>query len=246
LEKRPKITDMFPGWNIAAERLPIAAISTDGQGHILAFNRRAATLFATTPAEMAGISIGRLIPGADVLIAAGMRSDEDLVRLVGLRGDTGEFPLEIAIARDGADFLAVVRDMTAEMRASDIETWAQIGTFERELATGRVAWSAEMYRLCGVDPDTYDPSTHPFIELVHPEDRNRLERALASSRRSTDPVDSEFRILRPDGDVRTLAARGRRIADRHIGMVRDVTDARLTPPAMARTSTRGRPRGTGI
>lgn len=237
---------MSVGWHIAAERLPVPAISTDGRGHIQAFNRRAETLFATTPGEMAGRSIGRLIPGADVLIAAGIRNDEDLVRLIGLRGATGEFPLEIAIARDGAGFIAVVRDMTTETRTTDIESWAQIGTFERELTTGRVAWSSELYRLCGVDPHDYDPSTRSFLDLVHPDDRARLERTLASSRRSTDPVDAEFRVVRPDGEVRTFAARGRRIADRHIGMVRDVTDSRLAPVALPRTTTRGRPRGTGI
>lgn len=239
---------MSLGWQIAAERLPVAAIATDGQGQIKAFNRLAAALFAASPHEMAGVSIGRLIPGADVLIAAGIRSNEDLVRLVGLRGETGEFPLEIALAPDEVGFIAVVRDMTAEVRASDIETWAQIGTFERELATGRVVWSAEMYRLLGVDPETYDPTTRSFLDLVHPDDRRRMDGTLAYSRRSTEAVDAEFRVVRPDGDVRTILARGRRIADRHIGMVRDVTDPRLSPPspALPRTQTRGRPRGTGI
>lgn len=237
---------MSSGWQIAAERLPVAAIATDAHGEIKAFNRLAAALFAAAPHELAGVSIGRLIPGADVLIAAGIRSNEDLVRLVGLRGDTGEFPLEIALARDEVGFIAVVRDMTAEVRSTDIESWAQIGTFERELSTGRVVWSNEMYRLLGLDPETYDPSTRLFLDLVHPDDRRRMDGTLAHSRRSTEPVDAEFRILRPDGDVRTIVARGRRIADRHIGMVRDVTDPRVSPPALPRTQTRGRPRGTGI
>jgi PAS domain-containing protein len=226
--------------------LPVAVLATDVHGHVRAFNRLVTATFSTEPHVIKGASIGRLIPGADVLIAAGVRGDGDVVRLVGLREDTGEFPLELTITRDENGFIAVIRDLTAEVRASDVETWAQIGTFERDLASGHVVWSHEMYRICGVDPSGYDPSARVFTDLVHPDDRRRIERTLVSSRRSTEPVDAEFRIVRPDGDVRTLVARARKVGGRHIGMARDITDQRLTPPTLSRTRTGRTPRGTGV
>jgi PAS domain-containing protein len=186
-----------------------------------------------------------LIPGADVLIAAGVRNEGDVVRLVGLREDTGEFPLELTITRDDGGFIAVIRDLTAEVRASDVETWAQIGTFERELASGHVVWSAEMYRICGVDAQAYDPSERLFVDLVHPEDRRRVERVLTASRRSSEPVDAEFRLVRPDGDVRMIMARARKVGGRHIGMARDMTELHFAP-SIARTRTGRTPRGTGV
>ena len=125
---------MASGWQIAADRLPVAVLSTDAHGHVRSFNRLVAATFSTAPETIKGVSIGRFIPGADVLIAAGVRGSGDVVRLVGLREDTGEFPLELTITRDDGGFIAVIRDLTEEVRASDIETWAQIGTFERHLA----------------------------------------------------------------------------------------------------------------
>jgi PAS domain-containing protein len=246
LRKTAEHLAMASGWQIAAERLPVAVLSTDAHGHVRAFNRLVTATFSTVPEMIKGASIGRFIPGADVLIAAGVRGSGDVVRLVGLREDTGEFPLELTITRDDGGFIAVIRDLTEEVRASDVETWAQIGTFERHLVSGRVVWSPEMYRICGVDPHSYDPAARDFLDLVHPDDRRRVERTLSSSRRSTDPADAEFRIVRPDGDVRTLVARARKIGDQHIGMARDVTAQRLTPPGMPRTKSGRSPRGTEL
>jgi PAS domain-containing protein len=236
---------MASGWQIAAERLPVAVLSTDAQGHVRAFNHLVTATFSTVAETIKGASIGRLIPGADVLIAAGVRNEGDVVRLVGLREDTGEFPLELTITRDDGGFIAVIRDLTAEVRASDVETWAQIGTFERELASGHVVWSAEMYRICGVDAQAYDPSERLFVDLVHPEDRRRVERVLTASRRSSEPVDAEFRLVRPDGDVRMIMARARKVGGRHIGMARDMTELHFAP-SIARTRTGRTPRGTGV
>jgi PAS domain-containing protein len=235
---------MASGWQIVAERLPVAVLATDGQGHVRAFNRLVATTFATLPEMLEGTSIGRFIPGADVLIAAGVRGSGDVVRLVGLREDSGEFPLELTIMRDDNGFIAVIRDLTDEVRASEIETWAQIGTFERDLASGHVAWSPEMHRICGVDPQSYDPSTRDFIILVHPDDRRRVERTISSSRRSIDPTDCEFRLVRADGDVRTLVSRTRKIGAKVIGMMRDVTEQRLAPATLPRSKSGRSPRGT--
>jgi PAS domain-containing protein len=236
---------MASGWQIAADRLPIAVLSTDARGQVRAFNRLVTATFAAAPEVIEGASIGRFIPGADVLIAAGVRGNGDVVRLVGLREDTGEFPLELTITRDDGGFIAVIRDLTAEVRASEVETWAQIGTFERDLASGHVVWSPEMYRICGVEPEAYDPSARNFIDLVHPEDRRRIERALTSSRQSSDPADAEFRIVRPDGEVRLVVARARKVGAQHIGMARDVTSQRVAQTgSMPRIKSGRTPRGT--
>ena len=99
---------MASGWQIAADRLPVAVLSTDAHGHVRSFNRLVAATFSTAPETIKGVSIGRFIPGADVLIAAGVRGSGDVVRLVGLREDTGEFPLELTITRDDGGFIAIV------------------------------------------------------------------------------------------------------------------------------------------
>ena len=91
----------------------VAVITTGPDGAVIACNRDAAALFEIDAERIVGRSIARLIPGSDVLIAT-FRDERDPVRLVGLRAQSGEFALELALARsgDGADsqFLAVIRE----------------------------------------------------------------------------------------------------------------------------------------
>ena len=91
----------------------VAVLTTDPRGAVIACNPDAAALFEVDPDRIVGRSIARLIPGSDVLIAS-FRDDNDPVRLVGLRALSGEFPLELALARsgDGAEFHAVIRDVS--------------------------------------------------------------------------------------------------------------------------------------
>lgn len=91
----------------------VAVLTTDPWGAVIACNRDAAALFEVDPDRIVGRSIARLIPGSDVLIAT-FRDEHDPVRLVGLRAQSGEFALELALARsgDGGQFRAVIRDVS--------------------------------------------------------------------------------------------------------------------------------------
>lgn len=86
-----------------------------------------------------------------------------------------------------------------------------------ETVWGRpVAWAYE-------NPDGW-------LDAVHPEDRSRVEEAFL--RAATERYDTEYRILRPDGEVRWVHARGfptrggRGRVRRVIGIAQDVTERR--------------------
>jgi len=80
--------------------------------------------------------------------------------------------------------------------------------------------------ICGRDraPLYDDPTT--FLEAVHPDDRERVERAYASV--PEEVFDEEYRIVRPDGDVRWLDVRARPVSnderERIVGIAEDVTE----------------------
>ncbi len=103
-------------WEHAVAQIEIAVITTDARGEVVTCNACAATMFAAEPALLVGLSIARLIPGADVLVT-GRRAER--VRLVGLRHNAVEFPLELALSRanDGDDSkcLLVVRDLSDDV-----------------------------------------------------------------------------------------------------------------------------------
>ncbi len=87
---------------------------------------------------------------------------------------------------------------------------AQAGTFDWDVATGRIIWSPESYRIFGLDPEGDAPTTQTWLGAVHPEDREALlaYRAASIAERRAD-LRSEYRIVRPDGAVRWVMAMGR-------------------------------------
>ncbi|MFN4088103.1 MAG: ATP-binding protein [Alphaproteobacteria bacterium] len=81
---------------------------------------------------------------------------------------------------------------------------AAIGSAERDLVTGREEWSAEYYRIVGLDPAEVAPDTYTVIEMVHPDDRALARRAIAIAEEGRRPRPGEFRLLRPDGEIRRI------------------------------------------
>lgn len=109
----------------------------------------------------------------------------------------------------------------------------QIGTWFRPVGSDLVQWSEETYRISGVDPATFVPSLQANLELIHPEDRPAF---LEFRRRVADlgqPVSSEYRLVRPDGQVRHVYMIGELLRDGSgapigaIGIIQDVTERKL-------------------
>lgn len=80
---------------------------------------------------------------------------------------------------------------------------AGIGIVMRKLNDSHVEWSDEMFRICGVSPDSFDSqNTDAFFALVHPDDQPPLRRAIEDNHRGRPAEALQFRIIRPDGSTR--------------------------------------------
>jgi diguanylate cyclase (GGDEF)-like protein/PAS domain S-box-containing protein len=105
-----------------------------------------------------------------------------------------------------------------------------VGSYSWEISSGRVRWSDEMFRIYGVDQERFEPNLESVIDLVHPKDRERIQRQLEEMVATGHAMDYEFNIIRPDGEERLLWGHGEVIRDkggkvtRSIGMVQDVTE----------------------
>jgi PAS domain S-box-containing protein len=79
---------------------------------------------------------------------------------------------------------------------------SKTGSWARNVLTGEVFWSREMYRMFGYDPGI--PVTLEMIrqERVHPEDRSRFVQAGDSAIHDKADLEHEYRIALPDGTVR--------------------------------------------
>lgn len=107
---------------------------------------------------------------------------------------------------------------------------ADMGSWEMDVATGKLVWSDETCRLFGVQPDEFGGTFDAFMAFLLPEDRPR-HTALHTRIAPAEPrLESEYRIRRPDGEVRWMFERGVVTFDtaghaiRRLGVVMDVTD----------------------
>ena len=93
----------------------------------------------------------------------------------------------------------------------------------------RVSWSDELYRIYGLDPDSFAATFATFIERIHPEDRERRGVDRAGDRRPA-PFRLEERVVRPSGEIRHLSTWGEVFCDddgapiRLVGICHDVTE----------------------
>src|SRR5262249_19104542 len=75
--------------------------------------------------------------------------------------------------------------------------------------TGKtVYWSAEMFRIFGLDPQS-GPSSEQFWQLVHPDDLDRVRERVEREAHQKTGYDDEYRIVLPDGTVKHILDIGR-------------------------------------
>ncbi len=112
-----------------------------------------------------------------------------------------------------------------------------IGTYEWLVAEDRVEWSPELLGLYGLK--RAPTSESGFVALVHPSDRTRVEAETTGFLAAGDSYQHDFRIVRPNGEVRWIHDRGviergsNGAALRIRGVNIDMTDQRQAEPVIA-------------
>jgi len=87
----------------------------------------------------------------------------------------------------------------------DSQRLARVGSWELDIATQRTRWSDEWYRVFGVSKGV-EANVGTFLTFVHPKDRGNIREAEERSLTADAPFDVEFRIVRPDGELRFIRA----------------------------------------
>ncbi len=106
---------------------------------------------------------------------------------------------------------------------------ARAGAWVRDPATGREAWSREIFPLLGRHPGEIEPAFDSLLAVVHSDDREMLRTQAATDIPAGRDGQAEFRVVYPDESVHWILARGRTIIDaagapRRVGLMLDVTE----------------------
>ncbi len=92
----------------------------------------------------------------------------------------------------------------SEAMLADAQRIAHIGSWEYLPPTDECRWSAEKFRIFGYDPDRTTASLQLYLAAVHPDDRAKVDAASSDAGRLGYPYCLDFRIVRPDGEIRFI------------------------------------------
>jgi PAS domain S-box-containing protein len=134
-----------------------------------------------------------------------------------------------------------VRKKTADLHESEdrfniAADAATFGVWEFDIPTEQLVWDKRMFQLYGIPADTFTGAYEGWYENLHPEDRQRAMDEVAAAASGQKPFNTEFRIIRPNGEIRYVRAISKVIRSktgvplRMIGINYDITeliDARL-------------------
>jgi PAS domain S-box-containing protein len=237
---------------------PLSTVVYDGAGHVVAANAaferlfglrvsdlpRSYTILADPQLAAQGVlpEVRRAFAGeAVVLPPVRYESAPDLGVTTSTWTQAYLYPLRDA----GGVVTAVVLlhlDLTARVEAEEALRASEsrlrlalegghMGAWEWELRAGRMHWSETLERIHGLAPGAFDGSFAAYQRDIHPHDRDLVSAAVQRTL-AGDPHELDYRIVRPDGEVRWLSARGQLVRDaqgapeRIIGICADVTDMR--------------------
>ena len=92
----------------------------------------------------------------------------------------------------------------SESRLEEAQRLAHLGSWNWDGASKTLTWSEELGRIYGVDPATHRPSFGDFIRRLPEEDRDGMVARFARASEDRQPFSHETRVVRPDGEIRTL------------------------------------------
>jgi two-component system sensor histidine kinase/response regulator len=156
-----------------------------------------------------------------------------------------DYEKENAYSQRDLEFLATVGDQlglaierkqieidlkTNEIQLTEAQHIANLGSWEWDVLTNKVRWSDELFGIFGLQPQESGATFDTFLTFVHPDDRKIAESAIGQAFQDRVFPHYEYRIIRPDGTVRTAQAYGKVIADesghiiKMVGTAQDITE----------------------
>lgn len=130
--------------------------------------------------------------------------------------------------------------LTLVLEASDLGTW------NGDLLTGRLEWSNRCLALFGLPPEQTSLTYKQFLQLVHPEDRERIHEAVRAAIETRQDYRVELRTIWPDGSVHWIYSAGQAYYDaqgqpvRMSGAALDMTERKVAEAAIRASEERYR------
>ncbi len=211
----------------------VMKIGKDGVPVIMDMNDKALRAHGYTREEMLGRSIAFLDPVTDLRdnderMNALKKGELELFTTQHRRKDGSLFDVEVRaqlIRINGEQVIvSTERDITErkrieaalkarEMQLAESQRIAHIGSWERNLTTGQMFWSDELFRIFGLDPKKDPVDFNMFFNIIHPDDRPALKKAIDEIVKTGKHYSIDYRLILRDGTTRIIHAQAEILPD---------------------------------
>jgi PAS domain S-box-containing protein len=155
-----------------------------------------------------------------------------LITSTPLRDEHGAIVGGILVAKDITELKmkeVALRKSNERLELTQISAGA--GWWDWSISNGQIEWSAEFDRLFGFDLQKTRPGFDSWKDALHPEDKQMAEDRIAESINNGTPLDIEYRIIGPSGQIRWIKALGKTVYSvgkpvRMAGICLDITERR--------------------
>ncbi|HUW25689.1 MAG TPA: EAL domain-containing protein [Gallionella sp.] len=116
---------------------------------------------------------------------------------------------------------------------NEAQRLGQLGSWVLNPLTGELEWSNETFRIFELDPAQFSPSYNNFLNIIHPDDRERVNQAYTQSLKDKQAYDIEHRVIMADGRIKWVREHCASNFDesgkviRSMGAVQDITGQKL-------------------
>ncbi|MGL1894511.1 MAG: response regulator [Spirochaetaceae bacterium] len=132
-------------------------------------------------------------------------------------GNTIWTKITISLVSDNLDepdyIVGVLEDITARKESERIlktsertlvqaQKMAKLGNWELDLVNNKLYWSEEIFDIFGVDSKNFEATYETFIEIIHPDDRDKVNQVYQEHLSNKKPYDIEHRIQLKDGTIK--------------------------------------------
>jgi len=113
--------------------------------------------------------------------------------------------------------------------------------WDYDINAKRNVWFGDLWTMFGIPSQGYLSQPGEFYSYVHPDDRDSVLERVSFAREKHEPYAAEFRILRQDGVVRWITARGcfyydkNGSAERMLGVSVDITEQKKAQEALMKS-----------
>ena len=139
--------------------------------------------------------------------------NQTVLGICGIATDiTDRKKMEDALLQHHEKLESLVEERTAELSATTLilqgaQKMAHLGNWERNFQDDSAWWSEEIYQIFGCSSQS-PASFEQMLSYAHPEDRNHIIETIEESIQSKTACEVEYRIIRPDGEIRHIHSLG--------------------------------------